>query len=987
MFEARDTPRVFALPVGADFSRDFARGLLSLTAGHPPEHLAKILIVVNSARMRQAILAHLSETGARLLPRIHVVTDLPDLPILPHALPPQTPPLRRQLLLAQAVGALLRAEDAFAPQAAKYDLAGSLAALMDEMQAEGIHPQALERIEVGQHADHWRHALTFLRIIAGHWDAARATDPQDRLRGAADMLADHWQAVPPDHPVIVAGSTGSRGATATLMAAVAGLPQGAVVLPGWDAAQPAHVWHGMADAAVPSNHPQSALRAFCARVGVDPAALPIWGDAVPANPARAALLSLALRPAPFTDQWLEEGPGLVAALSEACDALDLQLAMSPKEEALAIALRLRDAAERGETAVFISPDRVLARRVEATLDRWGITPDDSAGRPLHQTPPGIFFRLVAQLIGRSVTPERFIALMKHPFVAAEGRDGGDRLILRAFERDFRKHATPHFDLSSLQAWARGGDTPDPARVRWADWVVAALEPLQALTDGDAANFLAAHRRASEALVRGGGAGSADRLWTQDDGEALAKLFAEIEAEADHAGVETAQDYRALFDTLLSTRDVRQSRPAHPGIAVWGTLEARVAQADLVILGGLNDPVWPGTEAPDPWLNRAMRRQVGLPPPERATGLSAHDFQQAAAAPRVVLSRALRDGEAPTVGSRWIVRLLNLLGGLGLEGDAAVSDMTARGASWLALARQLDRPAAPVAPARRPAPIPPADARLEALSITEVERLIRDPYAIYAKRILGLRKLDPLGLEADERIRGNALHKVVEVFCERYPGALPQDAARVFVDTAREVLAGQVPWPATRVFWLGRLARIADWFVETEARRRDGAQVAAREVWGERHLQTPPLRLYGKADRIDRRADGTLAIYDYKTGNLPTEKQVEYFQKQLLVEAAIAAEGGFEGLEPATTSRTAYIKLSEKGALSGLGEEKETPLTPEEIDRVWLDFSALVASYAAPDQGFPSRVRVRDLAYGYDYDHLARKGEWWETDDPDPEAVP
>lgn len=987
MFEPAKGPRVLALPVGVDFSRAFAQGLLERAAAHPPAHLARTLILVNSARMRRSILEHLSASGARLLPRLHVVSDLPGLPDLPQVLPPPTPPLRRQLLLARAVGALLQAETAFAPQAAQFDLAGSLATLMDEMQAEGVDPGALDRIEVGQHADHWQHALTFLRIIARHWDAAPGTDPLDRLRRTAGMLADRWQAAPPDHPVIVAGSTGSRGATALLMAAVARLPQGAVVLPGWDAAQPAHVWAGMDAPGMPADHPQSALHRFCQLAGVDPAALPVWGDAVPASPARAALLSLALRPAPFTDQWLEEGPALIHDLPAACDSLDLQLAASPREEALAIALRLRAAAENQQSAVLISPDRVLTRRVEATLDRWGITPDDSAGRPLHQTPPGVLFRLVARAIGQPLSPERFVALMKHPFVTSGAQDGGDRLILRRYERDCLRGGPPVVDLDALTVWAHDEKADDPVRRRWGDWVAAALRPAQAQAEGDAAGFLAIHKATAEALARGAGGAAADKLWSQEDGQALATLFADLEAEAEVTDVRTAADYRALFDTVLSARQVRQTRVAHPTIAVWGTLEARVAQADVVILGGLNDTVWPGTEAPDPWLNRAMRAQIGLPPPERATGLSAHDFQQAAAAPRVVLSRALRDGDAPTVGSRWIVRLENLLGGLGSDGAATLAAMRARGDHWLSMARQMDRPATPVPAARRPAPIPPEGARLTELSVTDVEKLIRDPYGVYAKRILGLRKLDPLGQEPTPALRGNALHRVVEVFCDRYRTALPDRAAEVFIEVGREVLAAEVPWPAIRAFWLDRLARIAGWFVAAEAARRATGHVAALEVWGERRVETPPVRLYGKADRIDCNTDGTLTLYDYKSGSLPTAKQVEHFHKQLLVEAAMASDGGFAGVEAAPVSATVYVSLSEKKAFTGQGTETATALTDDAVTEGWARFVALMAAYAAPDQGFASRMRVQGVSYPYDYDHLSRRGEWWETDAPDPQVVP
>ena len=216
------------------------------------------------------------------------------------------------------------------------------------------------------------------------------------------------------------------------------------------------------------------------------------------------------------------------------------------------------------------------------------------------------------------------------------------------------------------------------------------------------------RRAPPGGGRGAGGRTGGRpahgLWDKAAGAEALALLDEIAAEAEAAGPLSAHEYRALLAALMATRDVpEEAVVTHAGIAIWGTLEARVQSADLVILGGLNEGIWPRLPGADPWLGRGIRRAIGLGSPERRIGLSAHDFQQAMGAPRVVLTRATRDAEAPTVASRWLLRLENLLLGLGPEGEAALGAAKARGRRLLADAARLDVPATPVPPA------PPAGA--------------------------------------------------------------------------------------------------------------------------------------------------------------------------------------------------------------------------------------------------------------------------------------
>lgn len=451
------------------------------------------------------------------------------------------------------------------------------------------------------------------------------------------------------------------------------------------------------------------------------------------------------------------------------------------------------------------------------------------------------------------------------------------------------------------------------------------------------------------------------------------------AEASDAyGTMRAADYRALLASLMAGRDVpEEAVVTHPGIAIWGTLEARVQSADLVILGGLNEGVWPRLPGADPWLNRAMRRAVGLPSPERRIGLSAHDFQQAMGAPTVILARATRDAEAPTVAARWLLRLENLLRGLPPEGKAALDAAKARGAALLAQAALIDRPAAPAPQARRPAPKPPLDAFPRELSVTQIERLIRDPYAIYAQCVLRLRRLDPPGHAPDALARGSALHGVLDRFISETAEALPPDARDRFRSATQAELELAAPWPAIRLIWSARLDRIADWFLSGEAERRARGRPFARELKGRRALDGLPaaFAVTARADRIDRTPDGGYAIYDYKSGTVPSEREAGAFHLQLPLEGAIAVAGGFPGLPPGPVHHLELI---------GLGAHKILAITtdPAERARTWTRLHDLIALYQLGESGFAARLRPQKLTYAGDYDHLARYGEWADGDEPE-----
>ncbi|MCA0870452.1 double-strand break repair protein AddB [Seohaeicola saemankumensis] len=971
MFDPSEKPRVFALPCGADFPSQLIAGLL---ARCPDRHLARVHLVVNTARMSRRIRALFDAGLPRLLPKISLLTELGDMT----SLPAPVPALRRKLELAQLISRLLERQPDLAPRSALFDLTDSLAALMDEMQGEGVSPDAIRALDVSDLSGHWARMQNFLAIAEDFTDSdPTSVDPQARQRLAAEALIAQWQQSPPDHPIILAGSTGSRGTTMMLMQAIARLPQGAVVLPGFDFDQPDTVWAQLDNALTAEDHPQYRFRKLMDGLDIGPADIHPWTDAAAPSPPRNGLVSLALRPAPVTHAWMTEGPQL-NGLDQAAAGMTLVEASSPRTEALAIALRLRQAVEHGQTAALISPDRMLTRQVSAALDRWGILPDDSAGLPLQLSPPGRFLRHVAELFAQRLTGADLLTLLKHPLTHSGSERGEHLRQTRELELFLRRKGIPFPDAGSLTQFANRSN--DNACADWVAWVWQAFCGRHHPESRALAEWIDLLRQAAEGIAAGSQSEGSGALWEKKAGQDALKVIDAIEHEATHGGAMAARDFASLLANLLSAEEVRDRDAPFDRIMIWGTLEARVQGADLLIMGGLNDGVWPEATPPDPWLNRKMRLESGLLLPERRIGLSAHDFQQAVAAPEVWLTRAIRSDDAETVASRWLNRLTNLMNGLPDQGGRdALAEMRARGQNWLTWADALDD-TTPVAPAPRPSPRPPVKSRPRRLSVTEIKRLIRDPYAIYAKHVLKLRRLDPLAQAPDALLRGIVVHKVFEAYVKITANDPLQLNRDTLIAKARDILQENVAWPTARKLWLARIDNIADAFLTAEAARQKDASPAGFEVSAKLELDDPVFALVGQADRIDRGTDGALQIYDYKTGAPPTRDQQAKFDKQLLIEAAMAEQAGFEKVGIGPVSRAAFI------GIGSAYKEVPAPLEEEPPAKVLGELRELLSAYLEQDQGFTSRRMLhKDTDIG-DYDHLARFGEWDRSSDPSPEDL-
>lgn len=979
MTAAAAAPTVYTIAPGVPFADAVAADLLRRCQGDASALAAVHLLLPTRRGCRTMTEAFLRGSGGAplLLPRITPIGDVDeddlgfdlaadDDPAADLTLPPPLPPLRRRILLTR----LVRADperDIPLEQAAA--LADELARLLDQAAIEGVDLSALDDLAPARYAEHWRKTLVLLRLITANWPKILADegcmDAAGRRTALLEARAAAWRARPPAHPVIAAGSTGSIPATAALLDVVARLPRGAVILPGLDRDVDDDTW-----AAIDVTHPQYAMKRLLERIGLDRRLVADWPapGATGATAARAALVQRAMRPSATA-----AAPGGAVDTGAALEHVARVDAPGPAEEARAIALIMRETVEGpAATAALVTPDRSLARRVAGELRRWDIEVDDSAGTPLLLTGPGVFLRLVAAAVAEDFAPVPLLALLKHPLAAAGAVPGDLRRRARRLDRAVLRGPRPTPGLAGLREAVAAGPEPHrdscAALVDDVEHVLAPLIHAATTLPLDLSAVARAHAAAAEALAATDSASGAECLWRGEAGEAAAAYMTELAEAGDGLRLNTMADYVALFDALAAGRVVRPRWGRHPRLFIWGPLEARLQQADVTILGGLNEGTWPPQTHAGPWMSRQMMQECGLPLPERRIGLSAHDFVEAFSAPRVVLTRARRAEGAPTVACRWLLRLDAVMG------EAAARACQDAGARWIRWQDELDRPAA-VKATEQPAPCPPLEARPDTLSVTDTETWMRDPYAIYARHILKLRALDPLDAALGPREFGTFVHEAIKGFLHDGPPAR-DDALERLLAAGRAVFGNHLRLAEIQAFWWPRFESIAAWLVAEEERRAAFIRTLEIEVNGELTLALPdnPFTLQARADRIEVRRDGTLCVVDYKTGAPPSRKQVAAgFSPQLPLEAAMARQGGFKDVEGGQVAALEFWHLAggrEPGRIAPAGDDADTLAT-----EALTGLAELVTEFRLPGSRYVARPRPAYAPKFSDYEHLERVREW------------
>lgn len=829
-------------------------------------------------------------------------------------------------------------------------LAQELASLVDMVNNHDLDFSGFAKLVPEEYATHWQKTLNFLQIITHHLpnilQERGLIDAAERKKQLLKIQNCLWQKNPPSEKVIIAGNTATFPAMKELIKTISKLENGAVYLAGLDKNLDQESWEQ-----IDESHPQFELKELLDFLELS--RFEIADACQSLNQDREILVSEVMRPAKTTDKWRNLSIGNIT--SKAIEGLNLLNCREIRDEALAIALVMRKTLNTPEkTAALVTTDRNLARRVAGELQRWQIKVDDSAGKPLSQTPVGIFLRLIAKVCNNDFNDIDLLSLLKHPLSSAETSFRNqtrnfEKIILRQQKQDDLLHEFISQQKQKLQSF-------------------------YLLCSQKQANFsdlIVAHLQAAEALATTSQKSGAEILWQGEDGEAAAKTFSDLLEHADSLGIVPQGQYLELIQAIFTGIPVRPKYGTHPRLKILGPMEARLNNFDTIIIGEVNEGSMPSIAPSGAWLSRPMKKDFGFPLPEKAIGILAFDFAQLLAKNEVFLTRAERVQATPMVKSRWWMRLETVLNAAGIDAKSLDNYL------YTNIAQKLDK-SDEYQPISAPCPKPPLTARPRELSATAIENLMRDPYIIYAKYILKLKPLEEINPEPQMSDFGNIVHNTLEEFCKKYPLKLSENAEAELLAIGERIFNQNKISNKVRAFWYPNFIKMMQWVLQKEQTYRPTIIRTNCEVKGSFSFNSPQgkFTLTAKADRIDETIDGKINIIDYKTGSARSKTEIKTgYAPQMPIEAIIAQSGGFENIAAKQVNLLAYWKLGKEeiSLEENLQEVIETNLN---------NIKELIAVFDDEDKAYLTQPNPKYAPAYSDYEHLSRIKEWGIIDNND-----
>ncbi len=841
-------------------------------------------------------------------------------------------------------------------------LAKDLARLIDVSYYENISFSELKNIVPEQFSEHWQQTLEFLKIITDHWPAILKSrnmiDSINRKNLIIKAKTEFWKEKNTAQKIVIAGVSVGYKTILDLIKTVSEIENGEIYFYGIDKLLSDTDWE-----LIEPTHPQYEHKQLLTYLNMNRFDIPDYIK--PIYEEREKFVSEVMLPALATTNWRNLKLG--SYVSNALKGLEFIDCSDDRQEALTIALILREALNEPEkTAALVTTDRNLARRVASELGRWNIKIDDSAGKPLHLTPIGIFLRHIPYVVEEEFSDSAMLTLAKNPFLKLSREPLSLIKEVRNWEYQSRK---PEFPDVKKQESAE--------LKQWIIQLKEALRPLYDLYTKPKVSFLTllkTHLEVAQNLCADNVTSGEKHLWKSDEGKSAADLFSAILQQADIIQDIDPKQYLSVITSLMSSKNVRYSYGTHPRLKILGPIEARFNQFDTIVIGAVNEGFWPEIPSTDPWLSRPMKSTINMSMPETNIGVLSSDFCQLLCAKSVYVTRSERSNSAPTNKSRWLLRIETVLKACQIDPNKL------KNFRYIGLAKILDTPSKidKIVP---PAPKPPVYARPRKLSASAIETLMRDPYEIYAKCILNLYPLNELEEKLDASDYGNIIHKILEKFNNKYPQKLPDKALDELKKIGVDEFGKNNVSSETRAFWWPLFEQMAEWIVNTERKYRDQTTKVYSEVKGEIEYQAPAgaFKITARADRVDITQEGKINIIDYKTGSIRSKKEVYAgYAPQLPIEGLIASQGGFykeengkkQYIDATEVNELIYWKLGDKDVHYVINEN-EVDL----LEKTHSQLHKLISIFDFETTPYLARPNPKHLPKYSDYEHLARVKEW------------
>lgn len=930
--------------------------------------LADILILLPNRRACRTLaeaFVHQRGLTPTLLPQMHAIGDIKEDELILSGrksfqqflnIPPAISPLERSMLFMRLIMGRYQefGLEKISLSQSCY-LAQELGNLLDSAALQNLDWENLQHLVPEEYAVHWQETLKFLEIITRYWPQILSErgviDASLKKNILIETQSNIWEIERPQKRIIIAGSTAVSPAMKQLVKTVMGLSNGEIYLAGLDTWLEDDAWEQ-----IDETHPQYELKQLLDYLQISrDQVVPLVS---PYNPDKEKLISEIMRPASSSHRWLNlKGKLAPKALS----GLKLIECDDDKTESLSIAILIRKILETpGKTVALITPDRILARRVTCELKRWNIHVDDSAGIPLAQTSWGIFMRLCIAALLPDAGREQVLALVKNPLFALGYNYNILSTLINHLEKDLWRS-----DIPNQEAQIFLKNIHDAAQ----NMINLLSRPKAELKDLLTTHILLAEKLATTDLSPG-----QERLWQNEDGQKGSSFMAEWLEKSSSLGEIETDEYLSLFEAMMSGLMVQTRHKTHPRIRILGPIEARLNHFDSVVLGGFNEGTWPLSISSDPWMSRPMKHKFGFDLPERQIGVLGLDFSNLLGAQEIYLTRAKMSDGTPTSKSRWWMRLETVVQALGIEPSSLFAY------DIMSLASSLDIPDSfiKILP---PSPHPPVSSRPRKMSVSAFEKLLRDPYSVFAEYILKLKPLGDLSPIADASDFGNIIHKVLEEFGHSYPSDFPPDAKEILLSLGEKAFATSGFAEEKQAFWRPKFAKMADWIINQETLYRKDIAKLHNEVWGSLKIHDLPggeFEIYAKADRIDETTDNKLNIIDYKTGRARSIKEVKSgYAPQLPLEAMIASSGGFEGIKATEINSLMYWRLGRE--IVCINEDVN-----DIIEQTKQHLKEVINLFDFETTGYLSRPNPKSAPEYSDYEHLSRVREWSIKDDGEDE---
>ncbi|MDR1375285.1 MAG: PD-(D/E)XK nuclease family protein [Holosporaceae bacterium] len=620
------------------------------------------------------------------------------------------------------------------------------------------------------------------------------------------------------------------------------------------------------------------------------------------------------------------------------------------EEAFAIALATRRAIFENQSVLIVSLQRYLTEKIKKELLRWNIFADDSIGCPFVKSESGLGTSLVINLMARQCDVQSCLDLLK------ASRDYA--AIAQELEEFFRKQrATPPNFFAALDLWDRKKENQN---------FLELMTKLQAFkVDTEAQRTFAEWHSDCRFILS---------LIDPEHAVGLLSASESVLSMGDLLPPMNFEDFRIFFTNRVMAASQREEEGYTEGVTILGAIEAQLLDADLVIIAGANEESWSASEDNDFWLTKSMLRSLNIKSVEARNDFLHSIFERLCHKNQVLITRSEIIGGLRQRKCRYLEILPQNQGVIGETADYASSicfdiavnpclpqEKNTLQQLMLSIRKSYERKIA-----KFEAPNPELHSRPRKLWASDVDLLINNPYAFYAKKILGLSEISDINNR--QNIRGNYWHALLEYFVKYSPDKTDVNKLNYF---AEKILKDRWLNPYGLGLWFFGRKKIFSFIVD---HLKSNCQYFA-EIPGSFSLQISPdcnVSICARVDRIDINADGSLCVIDYKTGVLPSNnKMTRGIKIQLPIEGLIAQNDGL-GLGNEALERLILWKL---GGADG-GEEKiitkDRAETAKLCDQALVKLKKLIKQYNVLGASYDVNV---DAAYDNAYLHLARVKEW------------